>query len=162
MSSKPVSPPFRQIEAALPIALLRARIATSHRFKPFTDEVGLSQPQWRVLRALAAEPQLEPHVLADRCVLMRPSVSRIMRDLEKRGLVTPARSTDRRHKPWRITPAGREIFDAVAIKAEAVYREIEAAYGKQELRDLVQRLNRLVDLCEALPEEVVSDLLAEQ
>ncbi len=94
--------------------------------------------------------------------VLRPSVSRIMRDLEKRGLVTPAKSTDRRHKPWRITPAGREIFDAVAIKAEAVYREIEAAYGSEELRDLVQRLNRLVDLCEALPEDVVSDLLAEQ
>lgn len=156
------SPKIRQIEAALPIALLRARIATSHRFKPFTDEVGLSQPQWRVLRALAAGAPLDSRALADRCVLMPPSVSRIMRDLEKRGLIAPAKSSDRRHKLWRITAAGRQIFDVVAVKSEAVYREIEAAFGKKELDDLVDSLNRLVKVCDALPDDLLSEMLSER
>ncbi len=157
MMDEPAAQVIRRIEAALPVALLRARIATSHRFKPFTDKMGLSQPQWRVLRALAAGSPLDAGTLAGRCVLMPPSVSRIMRDLEKRGLVAPVESTNRRNRLWQITPVGREIFVTVAVRAEAVYSEIEAAYGKRDLRNLVEQLNRLVEVCDALPDELVSE-----
>lgn len=161
MTSSPAHQSIPKIEAALPIALLRARIATSHRFKPFTDEIGLSQPQWRVLRALAAGVPLESRELAERCVLMPPSVSRIVRDLEQRGLVALADNKNRRHKPWKITDTGQRLFETVAVKAEAVYREIENAYGKSELQDLVVQLNRLVEVCDALPDDLHSQLQAE-
>lgn len=143
---------YKRIEASLPIALLRARSVTSHRFKPFTDEVGLTQPQWRVLRALAGEAGLDSRTLARRCVLMPPSVSRIVRDLEQRGLVMQAQSRDRRHKPLEITEEGWQLFNAISARAHQVYQQIEAAYGADELRDLVARLNRLIDVCEALPD----------
>ncbi|SDE52119.1 GMC oxidoreductase [Ruegeria marina] len=72
---------------------------------------GLGQPQWRGLPALAAGEPLESRALAEGCVQMPSSVSRIMPDLVARGLVEPAESTDRRHKPWRVTPAAQAIID---------------------------------------------------
>ncbi|WP_143028620.1 aldehyde dehydrogenase family protein [Ruegeria marina] len=39
----------------------------------------------------------------------------------------------------------------VAVSAEAVYREIVVAFGKKELRDLVDSLNQLVAVWHILP-----------
>lgn len=152
MTAEATPQPTRKYDAILPIALLRARIATSHRFKPYTDDAGLTQPQWRVLRALAGEASLDSRELAKRSALLPPSVSRIVRDLEQRGFVTPAESDNRRHKPMKITEEGFQLVEVIGQKANAVYQEIEAAYGKEELHDLVTRLNRLIEICEALPD----------
>ena len=58
--------PMRGFESSLPIALLRARQATAHKFKPHTDAVGLTQPQWRVIRAVAAGEPMDVATLAKR------------------------------------------------------------------------------------------------
>lgn len=156
VESFPAPQSMRRIDSALPIALLRARISTSHRFKPFTDEIGLSQPQWRVIRALAGGNPLDARALAKLCVLMPPSVSRIVKELEKRELVAMHPSNDRRHKLWKITPSGLQLFHNCAVKAETVYQKIEAAFGKEELNTLVIQLNRLSEICGNLPDDIAS------
>lgn len=145
-------PRIRGFEAALPIALLRARAATAHKFKPHTDAEGLSQPQWRVLRALAAGEPLDSKTLAQRCALLQPSLSRIFRSLLDRGLIEEHQTDDYRSRFMKLTPAGQEIFDRVAVISEAVYRDIENAYGREELMDLLEKLNRLCTVCDALPD----------
>lgn len=143
---------LRGFESALPIALLRARAASAHKFKPHTDVEGLSQPQWRVMRALAPGEALETHVIAERCALLPPSVSRIVRALSKRGLIAEVATTDRRRRSFEMTAAGSEIFDRVAIVSEAVYLDIERAYGREELIRLIGMLERLTDICGDLPD----------
>jgi homoprotocatechuate degradation regulator HpaR len=148
----PEAPKLRGFEAALPIALLRARAATAGKFKPHTDAVGLTQPQWRVLRALAAGEPLDSSTLAHRCALLQPSLSRILKALEARGLIEPRGAADARRRPVALTPAGQALFDRVAVISEAVYRDIEEAFGQAELETLLALLTRLRDVAEALPD----------
>ena len=48
--------------------------------------------------------------------------------------------------------AGQQLFTRVAIISEAVYRDIEEVYGRDELRQLVAMLTRLREVAEALPD----------
>lgn len=148
-------PPFstmRGFESSLPIALLRARQATAHKFKPHTDAAGLTQPQWRVIRALAAGEALDVATLAARCVLMQPSVSRLLKGLQDRGIIETVAGTDARRRLLRLTEEGQRLFDRIAVISEAVYRDIEAVYGREDLARLVEMLVRLREVAESLPD----------
>ncbi len=45
--------PMRAFSSSLPMALLRAREAVMRRFRPGLRDHGVTEQQWRVLRALA-------------------------------------------------------------------------------------------------------------
>ena len=143
---------MRGFESSLPIALLRARQATAHKFKRHTDAEGLTQPQWRVIRALAAGEPLDVATLAARCVLMQPSVSRLIKGLQDRGLVETLAGTDARRRVLALTPEGGRLFERIAVISEAVYRDIEAVYGREDLARLVEMLVRLREVAEGLPD----------
>jgi homoprotocatechuate degradation regulator HpaR len=143
---------MRGFESSLPIALLRARQATAHKFKPHTDAAGLTQPQWRVIRALAAGEALDVATLAARCVLMQPSVSRLLKGLQDRGIIETVAGTDARRRLLRLTDEGQRLFDRIAVISEAVYRDIEAVYGREDLARLVEMLVRLREVAENLPD----------
>ncbi|NEY91657.1 MarR family transcriptional regulator [Tabrizicola oligotrophica] len=154
---------MRGFESSLPIALLRARQATAHKFKPHTDAAGLTQPQWRVIRALAAGEPLDVATLANRCVLMQPSVSRLLTGLQDRGLIETVPGSDARRRLLTLTEEGRRTFNRIAVISEAVYRDIEAVYGREDLARLVEMLVRLREVAEALPDlpRVLPDLPGE-
>jgi homoprotocatechuate degradation regulator HpaR len=151
-TNEPDTPKMRGFESSLPIALLRARQATAHKFKPHTDAAGLTQPQWRVIRALAAGTPLDVATLASRCVLMQPSVSRLLKGLQERGLIQTVAGTDARRRLLALTEEGRQVFDRIAVISEAVYRDIEEVYGRDELKTLVEMLVRLREVAESLPD----------
>jgi len=52
----------------------------------------------------------------------------------------------------QLTAAGRALFDSVATDSEAIYREIEAAFGRQRLQALMAELGALTTICESLPD----------
>lgn len=149
---EPDTPKMRGFESSLPIALLRARQATAHKFKRHTDAVGLTQPQWRVIRALAAGTPLDVATLASRCVLMQPSVSRLLKGLQERGLIETVAGPDARRRLLALTEEGQRMFDHIAVISEAVYRDIEEVYGRDELKRLVEMLVRLREVAETLPD----------
>lgn len=155
-----VSATMRGFESSLPIALLRARQATAHKFKPHTDAVSLTQPQWRVIRALAGGAPLDVATLSTRCVLMQPSVSRLLKGLQDRGLIETLPGNDARRRLVALTVEGQRMFDRIAVISEAVYRDIEAVYGRDELKQLVDMLVRLREVAEGLPDlpHVMPDL----
>ena len=76
---------IRPIEQSLPMQLLQAREAAMAHFRPMLREHGLTEQQWRVLRVLASEEQLDTGELASRTVLLAPSLSRILQSLESEG-----------------------------------------------------------------------------
>lgn len=151
---------LRDYDRSLPIALLRARAATAAKFKRHTDALGLSQPQWRVIRALAGGEPLDVRTLADRCALLQPSVSRLLKSLEDRALIATVAAGDGRRRMLTLTDRGRLVFDRAAVVSEAVYLDLEAAYGRDELETLVRMLARLRAVAEALPDlpRVMPDL----
>jgi len=128
---------------SLTIALLRARDAVTAQFRDHVGAAGLTLQQWRVIRALAGGTALDTTTLAKRCVILAPSLTRILRHLGDAGLVETVPSRDRRQRVIRLTPAGETLFIDIWQVSQQKYAAIEDAFGKDELRDLVISLNRL-------------------
>ena len=62
------------------MALLRTREAVMWLFRPGLRSRGVTEQQWRILRALAHAGPLEVTELADATFLLGPSLSRILPD----------------------------------------------------------------------------------
>src|SRR6202035_6025523 len=79
--------PMREFSRSLPMSLLRAREAVMRQFRPSLRNHGLTEQQWRILRALTAVETIEVTELARVAFLLGPSLSRILRDLEASHLI---------------------------------------------------------------------------
>ena len=138
-------------ERSLTVALLRARESTMRRFKKYADQADLSLPQWRVLRALADGEALDAGTLCQRCVILPPSLTRILRALSERGLIRPVECDDARRHMVALTPEGQALFDRLVGASESSRREIEEAFGEDKMTLLLDMLNELRIVTEALP-----------
>lgn len=126
---------------ALPIALLRARETVMTRFRPLLAARGFTEQQWRVLRVLDEQGPLDPTQIAERCVILTPSITRILRNLEDRDLVTRAgHPTDKRRNVVTITGAAKRMILAAAPASNAIYDHIEDIHGAEKIRDLLDLL----------------------
>ncbi len=134
----------RPLEESLPIALLRAREAVMARFRPLLAERGFTEQQWRVLRVLDEESPLDPTEIAERSVILTPSMTRILKTLEDRGMITRTlHPRDRRRYLIALTDPAREAITKAAPGSNAVYAEIERVYGKKKLKELLKMLEEL-------------------
>ena len=138
---------MRDFSASLPMALLQTREAAMQLFRPLLADHDLTEQQWRVLRSLSATSEpLEVGAIVDATFLLAPSLSRILKDLEARDLVRRAPvATDQRRAEISLTTAGYDLVAAVAPQSEAVYNQIEAAFGKKDLQRLLRQLADLRD-----------------
>jgi homoprotocatechuate degradation regulator HpaR len=147
---KPAKPELRKFEKSLPIALLRSREVTTRLFKPFIESHDLTMPQWRVLRALADADALDAKTLAERCVILPPSLTRIFRGLTQRGLIAQVECNDARRHMVRLTEEGRAMFEEVVEESEPTYLQLAAAFGPERLDTLLDLLNELRDTVQAM------------
>lgn len=121
--------------------LLKAREFALSQFKPLVRESGLTEQQWRVIRVLAAYGQLEAGELAGRCLLLAPSLTRILQFLEREGLVKRrSHKSDQRRALLQLSAKGERMFVAVAPAAEAVYEKMEASFGSARMDELYRLL----------------------
>jgi homoprotocatechuate degradation regulator HpaR len=136
--------PMRDFSRSLPMALLRAREAVMRQFRPNLRKYDLTEQQWRILRALAAVDTIEVTELARVAFLLGPSLSRILRDLEVRGLIVRKLvARDQRRSMLSIAPKGLKLIAQVAPHSEAVYAEIAGRYGPRRLAELQTMLGEL-------------------
>lgn len=138
---------MRDFSASLPMALLQAREAAMQLFRPLLADHDLTEQQWRVLRSLAASSKpLEVGAIADATFLLAPSLSRILKDLEGRKLVrrSPVAS-DQRRAEISLTDQGFALVASVAPQSEAIYNQIEEAFGVKALHRLLRQLADLRD-----------------
>ncbi len=144
---------MRPFSQSLPMALLRAREEAMRRFRPLLAAHDLTEQQWRVLRALvASDDRPDLTGLAERTALQVSSASRIIINLEGRGLVerrTTAR--DQRRVYLGLTDAGRDLVRRIAPHSEAAYNRIEEEFGVERLAKL---LGELTDLATLASDEV--------
>jgi homoprotocatechuate degradation regulator HpaR len=128
----------------LPMALLRAREAVMRRFRPALRDQGVTEQQWRILRALAHSGPMEVTALAETTFLLAPSLSRILPDLEARHLISRRQhDSDRRRALVALAPAGLKLIAAHAPDSEAVYAEIAHTFGAERLERLLVLLHEL-------------------
>src|SRR6476660_223867 len=136
--------PMREFSRSLPMSLLRAREAVMRHFRPSLRHHGLTEQQWRILRALTAVKAIEVTELARVAFLLGPSLSRILRDLEARQLIERRTAKeDLRRGVVSISPKGLKLIEAVAPNSEAIYAEITHRYGARKLAELQDMLGEL-------------------
>jgi homoprotocatechuate degradation regulator HpaR len=114
--------PMREFSRSLPMSLLRAREAVMRQFRPSLRNHGLTEQQWRILRALTAVETIEVTELARVAFLLGPSLSRILRDLEARDLIerrTAKADLRRNHQPLRRPQACRVAGHAGRARARS-------------------------------------------
>jgi homoprotocatechuate degradation regulator HpaR len=136
--------PMREFSRSLPMSLLRAREAVMRQFRPSLRRHDLTEQQWRILRALAAIDAIEVTELARTAFLLGPSLSRILRDLDARGLIErKTAKTDLRRGVISISEKGIKLMEVVAPSSEAIYAAITRRYGAKKLAELQDMLGAL-------------------
>lgn len=137
----------RDTRRSLPIALLRAREAVMSRFRPLLAAHDVTEQQWRVIRVLGETSPLDATEVAERACVLAPSLTRIIKALEDRGLITRERdANDGRRALLAIAPAGLALIAKVTPQSRAVYAELEARYGAQKIERLLDMLDDLAKL----------------
>lgn len=144
MTAKNSKIPMRGFSQSLPMALLRAREAVMRRFRPGLRRRGVTEQQWRILRALAHSGPLEVTALAESTFLLAPSLSRILPDLEARGLISRRQlDSDLRRAQVGLEPGGLKLIAAHAPDSEEIYDAIARSFGRERLDQLFMLLREL-------------------
>jgi homoprotocatechuate degradation regulator HpaR len=127
--------------------LLRARETAMARFRPILHARGITEQQWRALRALEDLGELSAAGLAAECSILAPSMTRILRKLAEQGLVTVTKSPrDQRELKVRISEKGRELVDEVGPQIESEYIVLREQLSPERLSALYRELYHLIEL----------------
>ena len=134
-------PPTSNASPSAPSASRRRR---SHRLTAGRD---LTFPQWRALLILGeSEDGARIGQVAARVGVTLPATSRLLRRLERRGLVALAvDDSDRRATRARLTVPGRMVRSTILAHRRAVLDEIVQALGDDDRRDLAAGLAAIAD-----------------
>ncbi|AHB00486.1 Bacterial regulatory protein, MarR family [Brucella ceti TE28753-12] len=132
---------------SVPIALLRAREAVMSHFRPMLAQHDITEQQWRVIRILAETDIVDASEMAERAFILAPSLTRIIRSLEERGIITKTRDeNDGRRVLLQITPAGLAIIKEVAPESRLIYQMIEERFGRERIDQLLDMLDDLAEI----------------
>ncbi|HSX73357.1 MAG TPA: homoprotocatechuate degradation operon regulator HpaR, partial [Shinella sp.] len=132
---------------SLPIALLRAREAVMSHFRPILADHDVTEQQWRVIRVLSEAGTLDATEVAEKAFILAPSLTRMLRSLEERGLITRHKDKeDGRRVLLRLAPAGQAVIDEVMPDSRRVYADIDARFGAGRIEELLDMLEELAAL----------------
>lgn len=116
----------------LPQFFLKARELLMSHFRPILNHYGLTEQQWRILRALDEHAQLEPREICDLCQILSSSMAGILARMEEMGLVQRIRvEADQRRVLVSLAPKGDALIDEMAPLIELQYQYIEQAFGRK-------------------------------
>ena len=140
---------IRRFSESLPMQLLRARETAMSYFRPILQSHGVTEQQWRALRALYERGELTAAGLAAECAILAPSMTRIIRYLSGEGLVLASRSrNDQRELRLRISARGRRLVDRIGPEIEAAYARICDRMEAEHMMVLYRELARFIERVE--------------
>jgi homoprotocatechuate degradation regulator HpaR len=129
----------------LPQLMLQAREALMAQFRPILNENGLTEQQWRILRALLINGPLEPRQLCELCQISSPSITGVLVRMEEAGLVERARmQDDQRRLKVSVTARSRQLGRRMFPAIDAQYGRIEAIVGAEALDHVYNVLDALL------------------
>ncbi len=130
----------------LPLLLLQAREEVFSKFRPILNDVGVTEQQWRVVRALLERGPMEPRQIGDICCLSSSSLVGILTRMEELGLVLRERfQNDQRRVLVSVSDKGIDLATQLAPRIEATYKELETLIGQTFANDLYQTLDLLLE-----------------
>lgn len=117
MSQRPILP----LDSQLCFSLYAASIAVNRTYKPILDGLGLTYPQYLVLRTLWEEDGLAVSAIADRLSLESSTITPLVKRLEAAGFVTRLRNPkDERQVLVSLTGQGRAMQDKTACLTQTL------------------------------------------
>ncbi len=138
----------------LPLLLLQARERVIGRFRPLLNANGITEQQWRIVRALLETGPLEPREIVAVCGISSPSLAGVLARMEELGFVTRERlDHDQRRVLVSLTAKSRTLAARMAPQVEAAYAELEAQVGAPLLQRLYAVLDELVETLEPAADE---------
>ena len=141
--SRPATP--HTMHRNLPMLLLRARELMMARFRPLLTAQGLTEQQWRIIRALHENGPLEPRQLCALCTISSPSLAGVLARMEDLGHVTKRRfEDDQRRVRVSLTAQSADIVERMAPLLEAEYRALEEQVGMKVVGDLYVAVDALI------------------
>jgi len=133
----------------LPQLLLQARERVLSQFRPIFHAYGLTDQQWRVLRAIHDAGPLEPRQIGEFCCISSPSLAGILARMEQMTLLSRQRlDEDQRRVRVTLTPAGAKLMRALVPRIEQTYRELEQRLGAEAIEQLVAQLDHVLGTIE--------------
>lgn len=113
-------------------------------FRPMLAAHDITEQQWRVIRILAEVGQVDASEMVERAFILAPSLTRIIRSLEERGLIVKSRdASDGRRVLIEIAPAGLAIINEVAPESRQIYERLERRFGARRVEQLLDMLDEL-------------------
>lgn len=113
-------------------------------FRPSLNANGLTEQQWRVIRILSQEGELESHQLALQACILKPSMTGVLSRLERDGLIRRQKSQqDQRRVFVSLTERGEASFAKMSGDMERNYQKIYAQFGQEKMDQLLKLLNEL-------------------
>ena len=113
----------------------------------YLDQHGITVIEWRVIAVLGRYPGLTARDVAARTAMEKVPISRAVKSLEEKGLLT--RSTDkedRRRQPLMLSAnGGLPLFREIIPKARDYEERLISALDSDQLRQLDKLLERLQD-----------------
>jgi homoprotocatechuate degradation regulator HpaR len=129
----------------LPLLLLQARERVIARFRPILNTHGITEQQWRIVRALIDTGPLEPREIGDLCRISSPSLAGVLSRMQELGYITRRRlEHDQRRVRVSLTPRSRRLAARMAPQIEATYREIETVIGAEFSARFYRALDELI------------------
>lgn len=134
----------RQTRRSLPIALLRAREAVMSRFRPMLARHDINEQQWRVIRILGEYGELDATQLAERALVLGPSLTRMIKTMVNRKLLAKRNDKeDGRRTLLSITPKANLLIKEITPESIDIYKEIESKFGAREMEQLLDLLEAI-------------------
>jgi homoprotocatechuate degradation regulator HpaR len=131
-------------EQTISASLILSKEAVLSPMRPRLRENAITEPQWRVMRVLNDRGKTDATALAEVALLHAPSVTRILRELEARGIVAREDDPDdKRRTLAALTPHGRELFRLIARDVRRVMNDYTERFGADRLDRLLTELQAL-------------------
>jgi DNA-binding MarR family transcriptional regulator len=130
--------------------LLRlAQLSSFEAFRERLDEVGLHPGAFSVLMLIAGNPGVRQGAIAERLMIKRAHMTRLVRALEEEGLLLRLiPDHDRRSVELTLTEAGRVYLGEYAPEVVASEKAVGRALSEAETAELVRLLRKFLGLGE--------------
>lgn len=127
----------------LALLLLQARECVMSNFRRILNHHGLTEQQWRVIRAISDNGQaMEQWQICATCHILSPSLAGVLARMEEMQLVERNRvDTDQRRILVSLTSRSRTLIRTIAPLIEQQYVNLEENIGTDAVRNLYEALD---------------------
>ncbi|MHA6260759.1 MarR family transcriptional regulator [Sporosarcina sp. CAU 1771] len=93
----------------------------------------LFNAQWTVLNILSREGEMTSVDIADRLMVEKPSIAKVVKKLHEIGYIEVSQGTDKREKLLSLSTEGQRITEAIRSELQPVYERILKGIATEDM-----------------------------